>query len=124
MWFKWYKVPVYLLFGVAFIAGLTFLAMSLWNIAIPDLFNGPVISFWQMIALLGLSWIFLHSWRKPYSHHGCWGYRSSYWKKKFEDKMSAMSPEDREKFKEEWKRHCSDRHWGNWYHQSEEPAKE
>jgi hypothetical protein len=107
MWFRWYKVPFYLVIGAAFVIGFTFIAMLLWNYTVPDLFNGPVTDFWHTLALLGLSWMFFHAGRRPYHHRGYPGfYRSRYWRKRFEEKMASMSPEDREKFEEKWKHYC------------------
>ena len=77
--------------------------MLLWNALIPDLFKGPVLSYWQSIGLLLLSHILLRGW-------GHWryanGWRRDRWKHRLEEKLAAMTPEEREKFKEEWRRRC------------------
>ena len=41
--------------GVAAIFGFTFVVMWLWNSLVPDLFNGPVLGYWQTLGLLVLS---------------------------------------------------------------------
>lgn len=77
------------------------LVMLLWNALIPELFNGPAISFWQSVGLLVLSHILLRGW--GYRSHG---WRRDRWRHRFEEKLAAMTPEEREKFKEEWRRRC------------------
>jgi hypothetical protein len=36
--------------------------------------------------------------------HGGWSHR--HWRNRFEAKLAAMTPEEREKFKEEYNHHC------------------
>jgi hypothetical protein len=67
----------------------------LWNYVVPPLFNGPVIDFWRALALLLLSKLLLsgfggRSWR---------GQSGMHWKHRYYDKLSHMTPEDRERFK-------------------------
>jgi hypothetical protein len=66
--------------GAAFVALLVFVTMSLWNWLVPELFHGPVVSFWQAAGLLILSKILLsgfhhrggrHHYRRH--HHGAEG---------------------------------------------------
>ncbi|MGA3287269.1 MAG: hypothetical protein ABSD46_07580 [Bacteroidota bacterium] len=86
-------VVMCVVFGVA--------TMLLWNALIPDLFHGPFITFWQAVGLLVLSHILFRSfggWR-----HGGWAHHN--WRHRFEAKLAAMTPEEREKFKEEY-HHC------------------
>lgn len=65
--------------GLGFVALAVFITMSLWNWLIPELFNGPVITFWQAVGLFILSKIFFtgiapghdkkkkeHPWKKKY----------------------------------------------------------
>ncbi len=44
-----------------FIFILAYPAMLLWNMLIPELFNGPYLSFWQTFGLIVLFRIFLPS---------------------------------------------------------------
>jgi hypothetical protein len=66
--------------GIAFIIGVIFGVQALWNWLIPELFHGPVLSFWQTAGLFILSKILLtgiapggsgdrgrKEWRKRYS---------------------------------------------------------
>ncbi|MBK5278305.1 MAG: hypothetical protein JJE09_05520 [Bacteroidia bacterium] len=74
--------------------------MYLWNWLVPELFSGPVITFWQTVGLLVLSKIFFWSFSKKshcgHNHAGPW---RPYWK----EKWNTMNPEDREKFKQKMK---------------------
>jgi len=68
--------------GLGFITLAVFLTMSLWNALIPQLFHGPVLTFWQTAGLFILSKILLtgvapgshdrgrRDWRRKY-HHKC-----------------------------------------------------
>ncbi|HEV8538109.1 MAG TPA: hypothetical protein VGR15_04205 [Bacteroidota bacterium] len=82
---------------------LGFVTMQLWNSIVPDVFHGPAVSFWQAVGLLLLSHILLRGW-------GPWrfgnGWRRDRWRHRFEEKLATMTPEDREKFKLEWRRRC------------------
>ena len=69
--------------------------MLLWNALVPELFKGPVITYWQAIGLLILSHILLRGWgpgRHSWRHE-----RLSY---KLEQRLAAMTPEERERFKD------------------------
>jgi len=87
---------------VAAVAGLFGLAvMLLWNWLIPDIFRGPEVTYGQAVGLLLLSHILVRGWN---GGHGGW--RSHRWKHKMEEKLAAMTPEERERFKEEWRKRC------------------
>ena len=77
--------------------------MLLWNALVPELFKGPVITYWQAIGLLVLSHILFHGFGGRM--HGGWSHR--HWRNRFEAKLAAMTPEEREKFKkDEYYQHC------------------
>jgi hypothetical protein len=84
-------------------AVLGFIVTLLWNALIPALFNGPSISFWQAVGLLLLSHILLRGW-SPWRHGNGW--RRDRWRRRFEEKLAAMTPEERERIKEGWKHRC------------------
>jgi hypothetical protein len=96
----WLKIP----FVIGFIFLAVFVIMLLWNALIPVLFNGPVISFWQTAGLFILSKLLLGRFSgRPHRN----GWRRDRWRKRFEEKLAAMTPEEREKFyKERWNRYC------------------
>jgi hypothetical protein len=84
------------LLGIIAIAAIGFVTMSLWNWLVPQLFNGPVISFVQTLGLLLLSKILFSGFGgKRHSHSGPGGN----WKTRFNNKLSSLNPEDRERFK-------------------------
>lgn len=89
------KCVVAVLLAIFFFAWVTYL---LWNWLVPVLFNGPVISYSQALGLLVLTKILFF---------GIGGRQSCYqgprdqrfWKHRFYEKMSSLSPEEREAFK-------------------------
>jgi hypothetical protein len=97
------RIAKMVLFGVIATALLGLVVMFLWNALVPELFKGPMLTFWQAIGLLLLSHLLLRGW-------GPWrrgnGWRRERWRRRFEEKLAAMTPEEREKFKEEWRRRC------------------
>jgi hypothetical protein len=95
--------------------GLGYLLMTLWNNLIPQLFNGPVITFGQALGLFLLSRILFMGFRP-------WGggqYARGSWKSKWEEKMAAMTPEERERFKQA----CAKRFSSRWCRE-QSPAQE
>nr|PZN51867.1 MAG: hypothetical protein DIU61_12500 [Bacteroidota bacterium] len=81
------------MFGLLMLAVLTFVTQQLWNWLIPDLFGGPVLTFWQALGLLVLSKILLGGFAKG-------GHREHSLKMKMKEKLSRMSPEEREALKQ------------------------
>jgi hypothetical protein len=81
------KYAGFAILGAGFVTLAVFLTMSLWNALIPELFHGPVLSFWQTAGLFILSKILLtgvapggshgrsgKEWRRKYHEnhrHGC-----------------------------------------------------
>ena len=115
--------------GFAILVALAALAfgwilMLLWNWLVPALFHGPVINFWQAIGILILSKMLFggcgfrgkggRCCGSGYSKHG-------YWRNKFSEKMANMTPEEREKFKQEYANKCGS--WG-YKMESKEETKE
>lgn len=95
------KAAKFLAFIIAVIALFGFAVMFLWNWLIPDIFGGPTVTYWQAMGLLLLSHILVRGWHGQSSD-----WKSYKWKQKMEEKLAAMKPEEREKFKEEWRRRC------------------
>lgn len=86
------------------IAAVTFATMSLWNWLVPALFSGPVITFWQTLGLLILSKILFGGFRGRHQHHGPpWRH---HWRRRMEEKMQNMTPEQREALRMKWKQRC------------------
>lgn len=101
-----------ILFGaLAFLLG--WVVMWLWNWLVPELFAGPVITYWQAWGLLILSKLLFSSWSKGGGHHhhgpgpGGWkGKQNGYWKKRWERKLAGMTPEQREVYIKRMRERC------------------
>lgn len=100
-----YWIAKMVVFGIVGMSLFVYIAMMLWNWLVPVLFGGPVITFWQTLGLLVLSKIFLWTFGKKGNSHGGW---RPYWKEKWQ----AMTPEEKEKFKQKMK--------GKWCYQPRE----
>lgn len=71
--------------------------MLLWNWLVPDLFNGPALTYWQALGLLVLTKILF--WGFSGKHHHSSSGHAPYWKHRFYEKFSNMPAEQREEFK-------------------------
>lgn len=101
-WIK--KVAAFLVLAAVVILVLGVVVMALWNAVVPEIFGAPVITYWQAVGLLLLTQILFRGigrWR-GYYHPGS----RDRWKHKLEEKLAAMTPEEREQFRAEWKRRC------------------
>lgn len=86
------KIIKWVVLGIAIFTLVILIVMYLWNWLVPVLFNGPVITFWQAAGLLLLSKILFGFGRKgPGGHYNR--------KHRIQEKLSRMSPEEREAFK-------------------------
>lgn len=93
-------LPIICLAPVA-LAGFGFFTMWLWNALIPDLFHGPVINFWQTVGLLILTRILFSNFgNRHWGGHHRW--KKEMWRRRWEEKMNAMPPEEREKFSRDY----------------------
>lgn len=70
--------------------------LHLWNWLMPALFHLPMITFWQGLGLLVLSWLFFGGLRGSGPRSG---YRHN-WRRRMHEHWDQMSPEEREKFRE------------------------
>lgn len=80
------------LLGLGAISLFVFITMHLWNLLIPELFHGPLVTFWQTAGLIVLSKIIFSGFGHGSSRHGdrrhennCEGHhhpgRADWWKK-------------------------------------------
>jgi hypothetical protein len=97
---------------VLFVALFTYGTMLLWNALIPQLFAGPVLTFWQAAGLLILSKILFGGFRKGGGWRG-----GHFMQQRWKEKMARMTPEEKEKFKGWMERRC-----GRFSGESEKPA--
>jgi len=77
--------------GLGFVVAATFGVQALWNWLIPDLFNGPELSYWQTVGLFVLSKILLTGVAPGSKHHD-----NTRWKRKYQDRCREkydQSPE-------------------------------
>lgn len=104
---KGLKAMVFCLLFFVLIGGVT---MALWNYLVPQLFNGPQITFMQAVGILLLSKILFGSFRPGWSKCSCNGGDKSHWKKRWEDKIANLSPEEKEKLRSKMAGKCG--WWG------------
>lgn len=92
---KGLKILKWVVLGTLAMLVFVWVTMSLWNWLVPDLFNGPAISFWQALGLLVLSKILFSGFGgKRGGHHG-----GMHWRHYYRDKLAGMTPDERERFK-------------------------
>jgi hypothetical protein len=88
---------------------ISYITMRLWNHLVPELFHGPVIGYCQALGLLILSKILFGGFkgRGCGRHCGNGGWRGN-WKNRFDEKISNLTPEEREKFRKHMSECCKD----------------
>ena len=106
-------IPVFI--AAVFLFGAV--VMGLWNAILPAVIGVKTISLWQALGILILSKILFGGFR------GGWrgGHRNGRWLE-MKEKFAAMSPEEKEKFKSEWKNRCAT--WKMRGHSNSGPAAE
>lgn len=100
----WIKKGI-MFFFIFIVAVLLFglLVMSLWNALLPAILGVKAITFIQALGILLLSKILFGG----FGGRG-WGGGHA-WKQKMKQRWDKMTPEEREKFKMEWKERCGGR---------------
>ncbi len=97
----------FIVFGIVALGLMGLVTQTLWNWLVPELFSGPVLSFWQALGLLALSKILFWSFGRGGGH---WKRQGRYWGPYWAEKMKTMSPEERERLKQKmWEKWCSPR---------------
>jgi hypothetical protein len=96
------KVIVFVIAGLFIIGSIV---MLLWNALLPALFHLPAITFWQALGLLILSKLLFGGFRG-----GSWQ-RPPHWKHRMQQRWMNMTPEEKEKFKQEWRNRCGPGRW-------------
>lgn len=91
----------FLLIAIAGLLLFTFVVMTLWNNILTPVLGVRVITFGQALGILILSKILFGSFRS-----GGWRGRGRYWSEAPE-KWRRMTPEEKEKFKQEWRNRCN-----------------
>lgn len=103
-WIK--KGIMILLFGALAVTVFGFIVMALWNNILVAVVAVKAITFWQALGILILSKILFGGFGGGRRWRG-----SPAWKEKMKQRWDKMTPEEREKFKAEWKNRCGGR-WG------------
>jgi Ca2+/H+ antiporter, TMEM165/GDT1 family len=93
------RVLVFILIGAAAILIFGGAIMWLWNNVLAVVVNVHAISFWQALGLLVLSKLLFGGFR------GGWRGRG-YWRQRMRQKWNSMTPQEKEKFSQEWQRRC------------------
>ncbi|MFZ0212173.1 MAG: hypothetical protein WBE20_05140 [Candidatus Acidiferrales bacterium] len=75
----------------------------LWNWLMPMLFHLPMITFWQAVGIMILSWLLFGGLRGA-GRYGS-GHRGR-WQLRDKDRWEQMTPEERDKFREWVRTRC------------------
>lgn len=89
------------LVGIAAVFVFGLVVMLLWNGILPSVLNVRAITIWEALGILVLSKILFGGFPG-----GGGGKRRHQWKKDMQEKWATMTPEEREKFRQEWKNRC------------------
>ena len=95
----------FLLFATLFIVVIGFVTQALWNWLMPELFHLPSITLAQTYGLLLLSRILFGF--KPSGRAGAWARKRREWQQRMTSRMEHLSPEAREKFRQQMRSRCS-----------------
>ena len=90
------------------IAGFSAVVMLLWNAILPDVIHVSPVNFWQALGILLLSKILFGGFRGG-GFRGGGLHNKAKWRA-MQEKMTSMSPEEREQFNSAWRERCG---WGS-----------
>ncbi|MBA3914101.1 MAG: hypothetical protein H0X25_09680 [Acidobacteriales bacterium] len=96
-----FKVALFLTIAIA---GFGQAVHYLWNWLMPTLFGVPVVTFWQALGLLALSWVLFGGWRGMRGPSG-----RGAWRGGIRRRWQQMTPEEREKFRQAMSAKCGTR---------------
>lgn len=99
------KIIGYIILAFCLFSIFSYVLMWLWNHVLVDVLHVSVVSYWQAFGILLLSKILFGGFKSEFDRH-----RGGGWKKEMQEKWHTMTPEEREKIKEEWRNRC--RVWG------------
>ncbi len=102
------RILFFILIGALAIFVFSSVVMLLWNNILAPVLNISTITFVQALGILVLSKILFGGFR------GGWGPRRHYWKQRMMQKWNTMTPDEREKFKQEWQKRCGGWGYRNW----------
>ena len=100
--FRWSKGFIFFVIFLPAILFMGLVVMFLWNAILPGVVHVTSVTYLQALGILILSKILFGGFNKRH-----WG---SDRRRFMQDKFATMTPEEREKFKSEWRKRCS--RWG------------
>ena len=95
---KFIRGPLFILKLLLILAITSAVVMFLWNALIPQLFNGPLLTYWHAAGLLLLAKILFGSMGRGFGRKTHHRYPDEVWKQRLRAKYEAMTPEEKEKF--------------------------
>ena len=95
------KIIGFVILGIIGIFVFGSIVMLLWNALMPVIFHLPLITFWQAFGLLILAKILFSGFRV-----GPRGFGSRWKRDALREGWANMTPEQQEKFRQEWGRRC------------------
>ncbi len=99
-WKRWVWIAPLAIVGMAaFIALGGAIVMLLWNWLLPALFGWPRIAYWQALGVLLLC-------RILFGGFGRHGYYRPHWRRRMAERWEAMTPEERERFRQGMGQRC------------------
>jgi Ca2+/H+ antiporter, TMEM165/GDT1 family len=98
-WLK--KIMGFAVLGIICVSLLGYAIMFLWNSILVPVLSISQISFWQALGIFALSKILFGGMGTSFGHR-----KNGYWKNEMKEKWGGMSPEEREKIKQEWRNRC------------------
>jgi hypothetical protein len=98
-------------FAALFVTVAGFATQALWNWLMPSLFHLPAITLGQTFGLLLLSRILFGGFRGG-GRPGGWARKRREWQQRMAGRMEHLSPEAREKFRQQMQNRCS-MGWGH-----------
>lgn len=96
--FKARKIAGIIFLAIAGVVVIGSIVMLLWNALMPDIFHLPQINYWQALGLFLLTKILFSGFRG--------GGPKGRMKDKLREKWMTMTPEEREKFRQDWGGRC------------------
>ena len=100
------KVFGFILIGIAAVALFSFIVMGLWNAVLVPVIHVSAVTFWQAAGILILSKILFSGFKGG----GPMGRGRHQWNSGMKEKWQNMTPEEKEKMKQEWRQRCGG--WG------------
>ena len=94
------RIGLFIVGGIAMFFVVTGIVMWLWNLLLPEIIGVKSISFWQAMGILILSKILFCGFHFGKRKFG------NFKEKMMQRKMSGMTDEEKEKFKEIWRKRC------------------